>query len=157
MQQSCRDALVLYNALAMESLGKEDFSLCLELLGRAETLSDPALFLKDDALRILTLNNFSCCFRRFAETCRDCLWHSFDFDFCRQGDLKLALKYLRMADSIGKKVADDRHVENVSATQLNLCAVLSQMGRHKDALVHARAAVMQVGGCLLYLVPQKAM
>ena len=45
----------------------------------------------------------------------------------REGDLKSALRYLKQAARLG---TESMEVENLSVTFLNLCAVLSQMGKY---------------------------
>jgi tetratricopeptide (TPR) repeat protein len=67
----------------------------------------------------VTFNNFACFTRQ-------------------QGRLHAALSYLQKALAIEQKL---KHVDNPADTHLNLCAVLSQMGRHEEALTHAQAAL----------------
>jgi hypothetical protein len=60
----CKDVVLMLNSMAMEALAKSNFNSCLELLGRADVLTDPERFIRYESLRILTLNNFACCHRR---------------------------------------------------------------------------------------------
>lgn len=85
-----------------------------ELLKKAEILTD-----HDPAGRAITLNNFACYSRQ-------------------QGHLHAALSYLEKAVAIEAKL---EHVANPADSHLNLCAVLSQLSRHKEALDHCQAAL----------------
>lgn len=53
--------------------------------------------------------------------------------------MRIALGYLEKALRIEKKA---QVVVNPAGTRLNLCAVLSQLDRHPEALDHAQAAVI---------------
>eukprot|EP00438_Fugacium_kawagutii_P015890 Skav226663 [mRNA] locus=scaffold861:15645:20263:+ [translate_table: standard] len=53
----------------------------------------------------------------------------------RGGKPNVALKYLKEAEALGAPPAE------AAATQLSLCALLSQLGRHKEAEHHASEAV----------------
>lgn len=57
----------------------------------------------------------------------------------RQGKLHSACKYLQRALAIESKLPT---VENAADTHLNMCAVLSQLGKHAKALEHAMAALI---------------
>lgn len=70
-------------------------------------------------LRAATFNNYGCFFRR-------------------KGKLLHALQYLEKA-VVMEQVANE--ADNPAATHLNLCAILSELGRHKDALFHAECAL----------------
>ncbi len=85
-----------------------------ELLKKAEILTE-----RDPAGRAVTYNNFACFTRQ-------------------QGRLHASLSYLQKALAIEQKL---KHVDNPADTHLNLCAVLSQLGRHEEALSHAQAAL----------------
>ncbi len=85
-----------------------------ELLKKAEILTE-----RDPAGRAVTFNNFACFTRQ-------------------QGRLHAALSYLQKALAIEQKL---KHVDNPADTHLNLCAVLSQMKRHEEALTHAQSAL----------------
>ena len=104
----------------MASLSQGRFDTCLETLRKIETLLKRGGYNNTDALRILTLNNFGCCYRR-----------------C--GKLHLALQYLTQAALLGSTTAT--HASNLSITHLNICAISSQLGKHEKALEHAHAAV----------------
>lgn len=70
-------------------------------------------------LKAITLNNLGC-------------FHK------RQGRLKTALKFTELALKI-EVVAQG--AENPAGTYLNMCAILSELGRHQEALDHASCAL----------------
>ena len=111
---ACKAAGELCNLLAMTYLQKEDYGMVSELLKKAEILTE-----KDLPGRAVTYNNFAC--------------------YCRQqGRLHASLTYLQKALAIEKRL---KKVDNPADTHLNLCAVLSQLGRHEEALEHSQAAL----------------
>ncbi len=59
----------------------------------------------------------------------------------KRGKLRTALNYCRKALGIESKVTEK--VKSAD-THLNLCAILSELGRHEKALVHARIALKQL-------------
>jgi tetratricopeptide (TPR) repeat protein len=103
------------NLLAMTYLQQEDFAMVLELLKKAEILTE-----RDHSGRAVTFNNLACYYRR-------------------QGKLHASLQYLQKALKIESKLA---HVDNPADTFLNTCAVLSQLGRHQSALEHSQQALI---------------
>jgi hypothetical protein len=86
-----------------------------ELLKKAEILTE-----HDPAGKAVTFNNFACFSRQ-------------------QGRLHASLAYLQKALGIEQKLAQ---VDTPADTHLNLCAVLSQLGRHREALEHSQQALM---------------
>ena len=111
---ACKAAGELCNLLAMTYLQKQDYGMVGELLKKAEILTE-----RDPAGRAVTFNNLAC--------------------FCRQqGRLHASLTYLQRALAIEQGL---QRVDNPADTHLNLCAVLSQLGRHEEALGHAQAAL----------------
>jgi tetratricopeptide (TPR) repeat protein len=89
--------------------------MAMELIKKAEALSEPYEF-----LRAVTYNNLACYYRR-------------------QNKLRTALKYLEKALQLNSSASD---AVNRASTHLNLCAVLSQLGRHAVALEQAQAALI---------------
>ena len=85
------------------------------MLKKAEILTE-----RDEKGRAVTYNNLACYYRR-------------------QGKLHNALVYLQKAVKIEQNLED---VANRADTHLNLCAVLSQIGRHAGALEHAQSALI---------------
>jgi len=113
--RACKTVGEMCNLLAMTYLQQEDFAMVLELLKKAEILTE-----RDPAGRAVTFNNLACYYRR-------------------QGKLHSALQYLQNALKIEAKLA---RVDNPADTYLNTCAVLSQLGRHQSALEHAQQALI---------------
>lgn len=112
---ACKTVGEMCNLLAMTYLQQEDFAMVLELLKKAEILTE-----RDDHGRAVTYNNLACFYRR-------------------KGKLHAALTYLQKALKVEQRL---KVVENRADTHLNLCAVLSQLGRHAGALEHAQAALI---------------
>ncbi|RLM97625.1 hypothetical protein BBO99_00004948 [Phytophthora kernoviae] len=103
------------NLLAMTYLQQEAFRVVLELLKKAEILTE-----RHPAGRAVTLNNLACYYRR-------------------QGNLHKALTYLTEALKIEARLDN---LPNKADTHLNMCAVLSQLGKHQSALGHAQSALV---------------
>lgn len=103
------------NLLAMTYLQQEEFNMVLELLKKAEILTE-----RDAAGRAATYNNLACYYRR-------------------QGKLHPALQYLQKALKIEARLPN---VQNPADTHINACAVLSQLGRHQTAMEHAQSALI---------------
>lgn len=57
--QSSSEAAIICNILSMSFLQKENFNVALELLRKAEMLTEDG-----DRYRAVTYNNFACIFRR---------------------------------------------------------------------------------------------
>jgi tetratricopeptide (TPR) repeat protein len=112
---ACKTVGEMCNLLAMTYLQQEDFNMVLELLKKAEILTE-----RDPPGRAATFNNLACYYRR-------------------QGKLHAALQYLQKALKIESKLMT---VQNPADTHINACAVLSQLGRHQAALEHAQNALI---------------
>lgn len=112
---ACKTVGEMCNLLAMTYLQQEDFNMVLELLKKAEILTE-----RDLPGRAATYNNLACYYRR-------------------QGKLHSALQYLQKALKIESKLSN---VQNAADTHINACAVLSQLGRHQSALEHAQNALI---------------
>ena len=97
--------------------------LAYELLKKAEILTSPSGYIRDKKMRMklraVTFNNFGCFYKR-------------------RGKLHAALQYLAKALKIE---LTSEEVDNPAGTHLNLCATLSQLGRHGPALEHAQCAL----------------
>lgn len=113
--RACKTVGEMCNLLAMTYLQQEDFGMVLELLKKADILTE-----RDEAGRAVTFNNLACYYRR-------------------QGKLHASLSYLQKALRIESRLPD---CENPADTHLNMCAVLSQLGRHAAALEHAQSALI---------------
>lgn len=113
--RACKTVGEMCNLLAMTYLQQEEFTMVLELLKKAEILTE-----RDAAGRAATYNNLACFYRR-------------------QGKLHPALQYLQKALKIEAKLPN---VQNPADTHINACAVLSQLGRHQTAMEHAQSALI---------------
>ena len=113
--RACKTVGEMCNLLAMTYLQQEDFAMVLELLKKAEILTE-----RDNPGRAVTFNNLACYYRR-------------------QGKLHAALQYLQKALKIEARL---ERVDNPADTYLNTCAVLSQLGRHQSALEHGQQALI---------------
>ncbi|GMI41174.1 hypothetical protein TeGR_g14029 [Tetraparma gracilis] len=113
--RACKVVGEMCNLLAMTYLQQEDFAMVLELLKKAEILTE-----RDPPGRAVTFNNLACYYRR-------------------QGKLHASLQYLQKALKIEARL---EKVDNPADTHLNACAVLSQLGRHQSALEHAQSALI---------------
>jgi tetratricopeptide (TPR) repeat protein len=113
--RACKTVGEMCNLLAMTYLQQEDFGMSLELLKKAEILTE-----RDPAGRAVTYNNMACYYRRM-------------------GKLHVALTNLTKALKIESRL---QKVDNRADTHLNMCAVLSQLGRHQGALEHAQSSLI---------------
>jgi tetratricopeptide (TPR) repeat protein len=100
----------------------------LELLRKAESLTD-----ENDRIRAVTFNNYACLFRRTKK-------------------LRSALTYLEKALEIEYKCLNNSDeavdeclvISNPCDIHLNICAILSQMGKHELALQHSMKALILI-------------
>lgn len=113
-----------YNTLGMKYLKDGNTEVSLKFFEKAEALTDPAnLHMTPESrlvLRAVTYNNMGCFYKSMSK-------------------LHTALQYLKKAQQIEEK--SKVPCQNPAGTQLNLCALLSQMGKHPDALGHAQRAL----------------
>ncbi|KAJ0396536.1 hypothetical protein ATCC90586_005068 [Pythium insidiosum] len=115
VRHACKALAEMCNLLSMSFLQQDNYSVTLDLLKKAEVLSQ-----HHPAERATTLNNLACYYRRL-------------------GKLHTAMTCLKKALDIEKRL---QQVRNTADTHLNMCAVLSQLGRHAQALEHAQAALL---------------
>jgi tetratricopeptide (TPR) repeat protein len=90
-----------------------------DLLRRAEVLTE-----RDPAGRAVTYNNWACYLRQL-------------------GKLHSALAFLQKALEVEGGLPS---VRNPADTHINLCSVLSQLHRHREALLHAKKALDLMSG-----------
>eukprot|EP00941_MAST-03F_sp_MAST-3F-sp1_P002773 g2773.t1 len=129
----CKSLGEMCNLMAMSYLQSNDFSNAHVLLRKAEILSK-----YDLVQRANTYNNFGCFFRQ-------------------RGQLLQAVGYLEKATKIESELQlDGNPVEKAADTHLNVCACLSQLGRHGEALEHAQEALIQLQEELLPITPDTA-
>lgn len=99
----------------MFNLQREEFDICIDYLRKAELVCQNSLQFKST-----TYNNLACYYRRV-------------------GKLRTALSYLIQALEMELKL---EHPMTLADTHLNLCAVLSQLDKHEDALQHSMLSVI---------------
>ena len=116
---ACRIVGELCNLMAVIYLQQEEFSLVLELLKKAEVVTE-----RNAAGRAVTYNNMACFHRR-------------------SGKLRTALKYTQKALKIEAKLESGVKYYRAD-TYLNACAILSQLGDHHSALKHAHSALISL-------------
>merc|ERR550537_498925 len=113
-----------YNAVGMAKLKEGKTDEALRFFEKAEALTDPGnLHLTPPArhiLRAVTYNNLGCFFKSMNK-------------------LHTALQYLKKALAIEEQ--SGVRCQNPAGTHLNLCALLSQMRQHQEALHHAHKAL----------------
>jgi tetratricopeptide (TPR) repeat protein len=116
------EAIVLScNKQAMEHLHSEHFEAAHQHLSRAEQLlKRHQHFDNRRRLMAITCNNQGCFFKRV-------------------GELELALQYLKEALELEQEGEDE--FVNKAGTLLNICAILSQTGKHEEALQNALKAL----------------
>jgi len=156
-----QDVVLASNKVAMRLLAKGRTDISLECLRKAELLFDPAQ-LKEVArapeilaLRALTLNNLACWFRQQGQlhTALAYLEEAEKIGEATCGNNRApsspnAKDYLNpLADE--EEEDDEGSVQSqtsqsyqqIAVTHSNLCAILSELGRHDEALSHAKQAV----------------
>eukprot|EP00002_Diphylleia_rotans_P013546 TRINITY_DN2646_c0_g1_i1.p1 TRINITY_DN2646_c0_g1~~TRINITY_DN2646_c0_g1_i1.p1 ORF type:complete len:690 (+),score=138.16 TRINITY_DN2646_c0_g1_i1:91-2160(+) len=118
--------LQISNTLAMTLLEKGDHTNCVRFLRHAKQLSatqgwSAKANISRLRCRAITLNNLAC--------------------FCRKkGKFQDALNYVKSAIDIEAQL-DVSEVENPAGSVLNMCAILSQLGRHEEALASCKRAM----------------
>ena len=114
------ELVLAYNTFAMQMLAKDEtLELAKDALDKARGMVEQCEFGRLANDRAITCNNLGALFRR-------------------KGDLMKALEQQRTALAIEVHWCEDGEKPS---THLNLCSVLSQLGKHADALEHAQAAM----------------
>lgn len=127
VRKSCEKLIVLCNSIAMSLIKGQRSETAYDLLERALNLTrrtGPLQRHKStrQKLQAATLNNIGC----YWKNCRE-YGH--------------ALRYLKKASELeAKTMGLSTEAESPARTHLNLCSVLSALGRHTQALDHARVA-----------------
>ena len=124
----CRSYRKVSKTPVIKSQSVDNFNVALELLRKAETLTE-----ETDRFRAVTYNNFACIFRR-TKKLRSAL------NFLEKA-LEIEYNYLHYSD---EAVEDCLQVSNPCDIHLNICAILSQMGKHELALQHAMKALILI-------------
>jgi len=128
LQQVYYEIAIVCNVLSMAHLQKEDYKLCLELLKKAELFTEG-----NDRMRAITYNNFACLFRK-TNKLRNALQYL---------EAALVLEYTTLNRSEGS-VVENLMISNPCEIHLNICAILSQLGKHENALHHAMKALILI-------------
>lgn len=138
MLRSASEAAIICNILSMSFLQKgkslvynlvqENFNVSLELLHKAVSLTE-----EGDRYRAVTYNNFACIFRR-TKKLRSALSYL-------EKALEIEYNYLHFSE---QTVEDCLQISNPCDIHLNICAILSQMGKHELALQHAMKALILI-------------
>ncbi|KAF0691707.1 Aste57867_17119 [Aphanomyces stellatus] len=115
VRESCKAVSEMCNLLSMTFLQQENYTVTMELLKKAEILTE-----HHPQERATTLNNMACYYRRI-------------------GKLHGALTCLKRALAIELQLGK---VQTTADTHLNLCAVYSTMGKHNEAVEHAQSALI---------------
>lgn len=102
--------------------------MALELLRKAEMLTE-----EGDRYRAVTYNNFACIFRR-TKKLRSALTYL-------EKALEIEYNYLHFSNNA---VEECLQVSNPCDIHLNICAILSQMGKHELALQHSMKALILI-------------
>eukprot|EP00003_Mantamonas_plastica_P006103 TRINITY_DN14957_c0_g2_i3.p1 TRINITY_DN14957_c0_g2~~TRINITY_DN14957_c0_g2_i3.p1 ORF type:complete len:407 (+),score=161.98 TRINITY_DN14957_c0_g2_i3:809-2029(+) len=123
---TCKTIAEFCNSLALLYLSKGNLTLTHELLKKSLILTENQGWdSQNDTMRLkvraITYNNIAC-------ACQ------------KQENYHTALKNLERA----LRIEGQLETVNPSGTHLNICAVLSHLGRHAEALEHAKAAVILV-------------
>lgn len=113
-----------YNTLGMKHLKEGNTDASCKFFEKAEALTDPAnLHMNGETrlvLRAVTYNNMGCFYKSMSK-------------------LHTALNYLKKAQKIEERIG--HKCQNPAGTHLNLCALLSQMSKHQEALQQAQCAL----------------
>ena len=119
--RACQELCEYLNAEGLKLLHSDSPDEALKLLRKAEILASNAKAESEmhSPVEAVTYNNIACCLKR-------------------KGKLRSARRYLEGARQI--EVACGNSAADPPGTMLNLCAVLSDLGRHDAALSQAQAA-----------------
>ena len=118
LDQVYNEIAIVCNVLSMAHLQKEDYRLCQELLKKAELFAD-----HNDRMKAITFNNFACLFRK-TNKLRNALNYL---------EMALALEYTCLNEN-DAEVSVGLRISNPCEIHLNICAILSQLGKHDLAL-----------------------
>jgi tetratricopeptide (TPR) repeat protein len=124
----CEKYVVMCNSTAMKMLDLKNYQLSLELLERASDITQRSGPLQRHnesrlKLRTTTMNNLGCYWKNKREYGR-------------------ALNFLQKAASLETKIVSKTATcDSPATTHLNICSVLSALGRHAQAHDHACAAL----------------
>lgn len=115
LQQVYYEIAIVCNVLSMAHLQREDYKLCQELLKKAELFTE-----QNDRMRAITYNNFACLFRK-TNKLRNALQYL---------EAALVLEYKTLISDDDCTVSENLMISNPCEIHLNICAILSQLGKH---------------------------
>lgn len=102
--------------------------MCQDLLKKAEVFAEG-----NARMKAITFNNLACLFRK-TNKLRNALNYL---------EMALALEYSCLTDS-DEDVTECLKISNPCEIHLNICAILSQLGKHEQALHHAMKALVLI-------------
>ncbi|OMJ92458.1 hypothetical protein SteCoe_4798 [Stentor coeruleus] len=118
------ESIVLrYNKVAMEYLRTDNFKETFILLKKAENIlntEDNEFLPQRLKLVSITYNNLGCYYKKHKKPL-------------------VALNYLQKALELEEDSDDDS--TNIASSHLNICAILSSIGKHEEALDHSKKAI----------------
>ncbi len=128
---------LVYNSVAMAALYTEDYTQCLHLLRQADTLLTTHAHTPLLSVRIQTLNNLACCYRRQhrPKQALSMLRQSLQLlaqahtDATVQQQHGYADASVQQHGYAGQQQNGSEHVDSRAVTHLNICAILSQLGK----------------------------
>lgn len=121
MKNRNSDSLIYsYNRKAMKHLHNEDYDKAYSFLNKAQDLLSSLSLQNPAKLYNITLNNFACFYKK-------------------TGNPLSALNFLKKALELSSKPPVD--INNLAATHLNICAILSFINDHNNALSHSLKAL----------------
>ena len=115
-----------YNAYGMTLMAEGKHDLALKELQKAETITEPANFHMERARRL---------------TMRAITWNNLGCFYKSTNKLHAALEYLKKCSKL--EYSGEINPPNPASTEINLCVVLSRMGRHDVALEHGRRSLVR--------------
>ncbi|CAD8179609.1 unnamed protein product [Paramecium pentaurelia] len=118
----------LLNHQGLIALQKQNYEQCIEYLRKAELAT---IYVPE--LKVQTFNNLACYYRKMGKT-------------------RTALQYLQQALSIELQQKQSTSLPDI---YLNLCAVLSQLERHEEAIQHIYLSIIMLQHELLISSLQK--
>ncbi|CAD8088820.1 unnamed protein product [Paramecium primaurelia] len=118
----------LLNQQGLIALQKQNYEQCIEYLRKAELAT---IYVPE--LKVQTFNNLACYYRKMGKT-------------------RTALQYLQQALSIELQQKQSTSLPDI---YLNLCAVLSQLERHEEAIQHIYLSIIMLQHELLISTFQK--
>lgn len=138
--RATQQLVILYNSISMSCMNDEQVHQCIAYLQRAEQLSAGSACSTLTLQRIQTLNNLACCYKRLnrCNTARELL--------------KEALAIILLHGEPFNDADNSLYNDARASTHLNMCALLSQLSQHDQAVEHARAAILHCQKSLLHNV-----